>query len=247
MPRPLSAAVVRKRLRELGDPESAVFLQRFFKTGAGQYGEGDRFLGIRVPDIRRIARESRGIPLDQIETLLHDPWHEVRLLGVVLLGDAYKRGSLEERNAIFRIYLANAKRINNWDLVDLSAPNVVGAHLLTRSRTRLDRLARSKNLWERRIAIVSTAAFIREKQLGDTLRIARILMNDRHDLIHKAVGWMLREVGKRDRATLEAFLDEHAHEMPRTMLRYAIEKFSAADRRRFMDVPSSRPGVRARH
>jgi 3-methyladenine DNA glycosylase AlkD len=211
MPRPLSAAVVRKRLRELGDPESAVFLQRFFKTGAGQYGEGDRFLGIRVPDIRRIARESRGIPLDQIETLLHDPWHEVRLLGVVLLGDAYKRGSLEERNAIFRIYLANAKRINNWDLVDLSAPNVVGAHLLTRSRTRLDRLARSKNLWERRIAIVSTAAFIREKQLGDTLRIARILMNDRHDLIHKAVGWMLREVGKRDRATLEAFLDEHAN------------------------------------
>lgn len=246
MPRPPSAAAVRKRLRELGDPESARFLQRFFKTGPGQYGEGDRFLGIRVPDIRRIARESRGIPLDHVETLLHDPWHEVRLIAVVLLGDAYKRGSPADRDAIFRMYLANAKRINNWDLVDLSAPNIVGAHLLTRSRARLDRLARSKNLWERRIAILSTAAFIREGELDDTLRIAHILMNDPHDLIHKAVGWMLREVGKRDRATLEAFLDEHAHEMPRTMLRYAIERLSPRDRKRFMDVPSSRLGVRAR-
>jgi 3-methyladenine DNA glycosylase AlkD len=246
MTRPLSAAAVRKRVRELGDPESALFLQRFFKTGPGEYGEGDRFLGIRVPEIRRVARESRGMPLDQIETLLHDPWHEVRLLAVVLLGDAYKRASPDGRNAIFRTYLANAKRINNWDLVDLSAPNVVGAHLLTRSRARLDRLARSKNLWERRIAIVSTAAFIREGQLDDTLRIARALMNDSHDLIHKAVGWMLREVGKRDRPTLEAFLDGHAHEMPRTMLRYAIEKFSPGDRKRFMDAPSSRRGARAR-
>jgi len=246
MPRPLSAAAVRKRLRELGDPESAIFLQRFFKTGPGQYGEGDRFLGIRVPDIRRVARESRGISLDHIETLLHDPWHEVRLLAVVLLGDVYKRGTTAERDAVFRTYLANAKRINNWDLVDLSAPNVVGAHLLTRSRTRLDRLARSENLWERRIAIVSTAAFIRENQFDDTLRIARILMSDSHDLIHKAVGWMLREVGKRDRAVLEAFLEEHAHELPRTTLRYAIERFSPADRKRFMEVPSSRRGARAR-
>ena len=234
MPRLLSAAAVRKRVRELGDPESALFLQRFFKTGPGQYGEGDRFLGIRVPNIRRVARESRGMPLDQIETLLHDPWHEVRLLAVVLLGDAYKRGSPEERTAIFRTYLANAKRINNWDLVDISAPNVVGAHLLTRSRGRLDRLARSTNLWERRIAIVSTAAFIRQGQLDDTLRIARILMNDPHDLIHKAVGWMLREVGKRDRPTLEAFLDENAHEMPRTMLRYAIERFDEETRRQYL-------------
>lgn len=246
MPRPLSATAVRKRLRELGDPESALFLQRFFKTGPGQYGEGDRFLGIRVPDIRRIAKESRGIQLDQIEALLHDQWHEVRLLAVILLGEAYKRGSPEDRDAIFRVYLANAKRINNWDLVDLSAPNVVGAHLLTRSRARLDRLARSKSLWERRIAIVSTAAFIRENQFDDTLRVARILMNDSHDLIHKAAGWMLREVGKRDRAVLEGFLEEHAHEMPRTTLRYAIERFSPRDRKRFMDVPSSRPGVRAR-
>jgi 3-methyladenine DNA glycosylase AlkD len=247
MPRSLSAAAIRKRLCELGDPESARFLRRFFKTGPGQYGEGDRFLGVRVPAIRRIARESRGIALDQIETLLHDPWHEVRLLAVVLLGDAYKRGTTEERDVIVRVYLENTKRINNWDLVDISAPNVVGAHLLSRPRARLDELARSGNLWERRIAMVSTAAFIRENQFDDTLRIARILMNDPHDLIHKAAGWMLREVGKRDRATLEAFLDKHTHEMPRTMLRYAIERFSAADRKRFMDVPSSRRAVRARH
>jgi 3-methyladenine DNA glycosylase AlkD len=234
MPRPTTAVSVRRRLRELCDPRDALFLQGFFKTAPGQYGEGDRFLGIRVPVIRRVAREARGIPLDQIEALLHERWHEARLLAVILLADAYERGSAAERAAIFRAYLRNAPRINNWDLVDVSAPNVVGAHLATRPRHRLDKLARSKSLWERRIAIVATQHFIRNGEFDDTLRVARLLLHDTHDLIHKAVGWMLREVGKRDRATLESFLDEHAHEMPRTMLRYAIERLPPRDRTRFM-------------
>ena len=225
-----------KRLRAIANPEDAKFLQRFFRTGPGEYGEGDRFLGIRVPDTRRIAREMRDMPLSQIEKLLHSPYHEARLLAVILLGDAYERGTAAQRDAVFRLYLRNASRVNNWDLVDVSAPNVVGAHLATRPRTRLDKLARSRNLWERRIAIVSTHHFIRNREYDDTLRIARILLRDTHDLIHKAVGWMLREVGKRDRAPLEAFLAEHAHEMPRTMLRYAIEHFSPSERRRYMDA-----------
>ncbi len=236
MPASPTAALALKRLRALGDADDAKFLQRFFRTGPGEYGEGDRFLGIRVPDTRRLARELRGMPLDEIERLLHDPHHEARLLAVILLSDAYERGTAAERDAIFRLYLRNAKRVNNWDLVDLSAPNVVGAHLATRPRARLDTLARSRSLWERRIAIVSTQHFIRNREFDDTLRIARALLHDEHDLIHKAVGWMLREVGKRERAPLEAFLDEHAHEMPRTMLRYAIEHFSPADRRRYMDA-----------
>lgn len=240
MSRAPTAASIRKRLRELGDPTDAAFLQGFFKTGPGQYGDGDRFLGIRVPEIRRLARELRGLPLDQIHALLLDPWHETRLLSVVLLGEEYKRGSPAERGAIFRLYMDNASRVNNWDLVDLSAPNIVGAHLATRSRKRLDTLARSRNLWERRIAIIATAHFIRNGEFDDTLRIARMLMHDPHDLIHKAVGWMLREVGKRDRGILEAFLDAHAHEMPRTMLRYAIERLPRRDKRRFMAVRAER-------
>jgi 3-methyladenine DNA glycosylase AlkD len=236
MPKPLTAASLRKRLRELGDPQAAQFLQGFFKTGPGQYGEHDRFLGIRVPVIRRVARDARGLALDQIEALLHEPWHEARLLAVILLADAYDRGSPTERTAIFRAYLRNAPRINNWDLVDVSAPNVVGVHLATRPRHRLDKLAGSNNLWERRIAIVSTQHFIRNGEFDDTLRVARLLLRDSHDLIHKAVGWMLREVGKRDRATLESFLDEYAHEMPRTMLRYAIERLPPRDRTRYMSA-----------
>jgi 3-methyladenine DNA glycosylase AlkD len=236
MPIKPTAAAALKRLRALGDPDDARFLQRFFRTGPGEYGEGDRFLGIRVPDTRRLARELQGMPLDQIERLLLDPYHEARLLAVILLADAYEQGNAAERDAVFRLYLRNASRVNNWDLVDVSAPNVVGAHLAARPRARLDKLARSKNLWERRIAIVSTQHFIRNRQFDDTLRIARVLMNDEHDLIHKAVGWMLREVGKRDRAPLEAFLAEHAHQMPRTMLRYAIEHFSPTERRRYMDA-----------
>lgn len=234
MPKAPTAASARRRIRELGDPNDALFLQGFFKTGPGEYGEGDRFLGIRVPAVRRLAKELRELPLDQIEALLHDRWHEARLLALILLGDAYKRASPAERGAIFDLYLRNTKWINNWDLVDVSAGRVVGAHLADRPRKLLDRLARSSTLWERRIAIIATQHFIRNGEFDDTIRLAEALLHDSHDLIHKAVGWMLREVGNRDRATLEAFLDTRAREMPRTMLRYAIEKLPPADRQRFM-------------
>jgi 3-methyladenine DNA glycosylase AlkD len=237
-------AIARRRLRELANPDDAVFLQRFFKTGPGDYGEGDQFLGIRVPTIRRLARELHGLSLDDIESLMHEPWHEARHLALVALVDAYTRGSPGERDAIAKLYLRNTRWINNWDLVDVSAAGIVGAHLMTRSRRPLDRLARSPNVWERRIAIVSTHHFIKAGQVGDTLRIAERLMADSHDLIHKAVGWMLREVGERDRHALEGFLDLHAHEMPRTMLRYSTEKLSPVDRQRFMNARLARRGTR---
>ncbi|HTE44790.1 MAG TPA: DNA alkylation repair protein [Gemmatimonadaceae bacterium] len=235
-----SLAALRKRLRELGDAGDAEFLQRFFKTGPGQYGEGDRFLGIRVPVTRKLAHEFRDLPLDDIARLLHEPWHEARLLAVIMLSDAYARGTPAERAEIFRLYLDNAERVNNWDLVDASAPNIVGAHLATRSRTVLDKLARSKNLWERRIAVVANQHLIRLGEFDDTIRVAKVLLTDKHDLIHKAVGWMLREVGDRDASVLDGFLDEHAHEMPRTMLRYAIEKMQPAKRRRYMSARAER-------
>jgi 3-methyladenine DNA glycosylase AlkD len=233
-------ARVRKHLRELGTPKDAKFLQRFFKSGPGQYGAGDKFLGIRVPAIRGLAREFSGLPLDDVVALLHDEWHEARLLAVILLGNRYGKGSVAERQRIFTLYLSNATRVNNWDLVDLSAGCVVGAHLATRKRGLLDTLARSKNLWERRIAIVSTLYFIRHDELDDTLRMARILMHDDHDLVHKAVGWMLREVGKRGKTVLEGFLEDHGHELPRTALRYAIEHMNPANNRYFMGLKERR-------
>jgi 3-methyladenine DNA glycosylase AlkD len=233
---PTRLAAVRRRLHALGDKSDAAFLQGFFKTGPGQYGEGDRFLGIRVPATRKVAREFRDLPLDDVVALMYEPWHEMRLLAVILLGDAYQRGSASEQATIYRAYLDNAHRVNNWDLVDISAPQIVGAHLLTRSRRPLYTLARSKNLWERRIAIVSTQWLIREGDLDDALKLATVLLDDAHDLIHKAVGWTLRVAGDRDRSRLDAFLDAHAHEMPRTMLRYSIEKLPPSRRKRYMDA-----------
>ena len=225
---------VRRALRDAGNPKDAVFLQRFFKTGPGQYGEGDHFLGIRVPATRTLARQFRDLPLPDVEKLLHDKWHEARLLALVLLVGRYERGDDAERRRVYRLYLANTDRINNWDLVDLSAPYIVGAHLETRPRAPLDKLATSKSLWERRIAIVSTAWFIRLRQFDDTFRISTALLGDKHDLIHKAVGWMLREVGKRDTSALERFLDEHAKTMPRTALRYSIERMTPEQRGHYM-------------
>jgi 3-methyladenine DNA glycosylase AlkD len=233
-------AAVRNRLRDLGDPSDAAFLQRFFKTGPGEYGAGDRFLGIRVPVTRKLAREFRDLPLDDVVRLLHEPWHEARLLAVILLADAYQKGTPAERDDIFRRYLDNAGRVNNWDLVDSSAPQIVGAHLATRPRALLDTLAKSTSIWERRIAIIATQQLIRAGEFDDTIRIATTLLGDKHDLIHKAVGWMLREVGDRDPAVLDKFLDAHAHEMPRTMLRYAIEKMSVARKRRYMEARAAR-------
>jgi len=231
---PPTLTAVRKALRDAGNPKDAIFLQRFFKTGPGQYGEGDHFLGIRVPATRALARQFADLPLTEIETLLHDKWHEARLLALVLLVARYERGDDGERQRVYRLYLANTDRINNWDLVDLSAPNIVGAHLESRSRAPLDKLAKSKSLWERRIAIVATYWLIRLHQFDDTFRIATALLGDTHDLIHKAVGWMLREVGKRDEAALERYLDEHASTMPRTALRYSIERMTPARRAHYM-------------
>lgn len=216
---------IHDRLQRLGSPDGARFLQRFFRTGPGEYGEGDRFLGIRVPVLRRLAREYRGLPLDDAAVLLRSPWHEARLLALLLLADAYARGTAQAREAIYRLYLDHTAYVDNWDLVDTSAPHVVGAHLEAGDRGVLEALARSGSLWERRIAIVATQHFIRRGDFGTTLRIAEMLVDDGHDLIHKAVGWMLREVGNRDRAAEEAFLRRHHRTMPRTMLRYAIEKF----------------------
>jgi 3-methyladenine DNA glycosylase AlkD len=227
-------AGVRKRLMALGDAESAVVLQRFFKTGPGEYGEGDRFIGVRVPVLRALAREMGGLSLQETVGLLHDPVHEARVLALLILVDQYAAADLRARAAIVQVYLANTAYINNWDLVDGSAPYIVGRHLEGRSRRVLHRLARSRSLWERRIAIVSTFYFIRQQDFAETIRIAELLLEDAHDLIHKAVGWMLREVGKRDLATLESFLDRHAAVMPRTMLRYAIERLPEKARRGYL-------------
>ena len=231
---PLTAAAIEERLHEVAKPERATALQRFFRTGPGEYGEGDVFMGVRVPDLRRLAKEYRGTPLKQTLTLLRSQYHEARLLALLLMVDAYRRSDDATRDTIYDAYLANTRRINSWDLVDSSAEQIVGAHLFERDRSLLDVLAKSASLWERRIAIIATFHFIRQNQFDDTLRIAELLLHDREDLIHKAVGWMLREVGKRDRAIEERFLRAHCRTMPRTMLRYAIEKFDPALRQKYM-------------
>jgi 3-methyladenine DNA glycosylase AlkD len=229
-----TAQSVLRELRALGNSEDAVFLQRFFKTGPGEYGEGDVFLGIRVPATRKVASKFAKLPLPEIEKLLQAREHEARLLAVILLGMQYKKGDVAARQRIFDTYLAHSEFINNWDIVDTSAPNIVGAHLFGGSTAILDKLAKSKSLWERRVAIIATMYFIKKDDYAPTLRIAETLLRDEHDLIHKAVGWMLREVGNRDQEVLEEFLREYCKVMPRTMLRYAIEKFPAELRARFM-------------
>jgi 3-methyladenine DNA glycosylase AlkD len=233
----LTAKAALAKLRSIGDPEDAAFLQRFFKTGPGEYGAGDVFLGIRVPATRKVAAEYRDLPPAEVEKLLHAREHEARLLAVIILADQYKRGDDEQRQQIFDLYLRNTRFINNWDIVDSSAANIVGAHLFGGSTKILDKLARSGDLWERRIAIIATLCFIRKGAFENTLRIAETLLHDEHDLIHKAVGWMLREVGNRDVGAERAFLDKHHKVMPRTMLRYAIEKFPAELRARYMARP----------
>jgi len=229
---------IHRELRRRSDPARAAALQRFFKTAAGEYGAGDRFLGLTVPAVRAVAAHYESLPLRDVEALLQSPWHEARLLALLILVRQYARMS-NARGAIYRLYLRNTHRVNNWDLVDLSAGQIVGAHLAERDRATLHLLARSRSLWERRIAIIATGIYIRRGEFGPTLRIARLLLEDPHDLIHKAVGWMLREVGKRDREAEEAFLRRYAHRMPRTMLRYAIERFPERLRRRYLLLPSA--------
>jgi 3-methyladenine DNA glycosylase AlkD len=225
---------VKRELQALADPRDAVHLQRFFKTGEGEYGAGDRFLGIRVPRLRTLARRFRALPHEHVLILLRSPWHEQRLLALLLLVEHYRRGTEAEREAIHRAYLANTRYINNWDLVDSSAEHIVGAHLDPGRRDLLEQLAGSESVWERRIAMLATFHWIKQGEFRPALRVARLLVNDEHDLIHKAVGWMLREVGKRDLGVEEGFLREHCRTMPRTALRYAIERMPEARRRKYL-------------
>jgi 3-methyladenine DNA glycosylase AlkD len=226
---------LRARLEAAADARSVPILQRFFKTGPDEYGEGDVFIGVRVPSLRAICREcTGGVTLRDIQLLLRSRIHEERLLALLLLVAEFARSDEVERRRIYRLYLANTTYINNWDLVDSSAPQIVGGYLCSRSRTPLRHLARSTSVWERRIAMVATSQFIKGGELADTFAIADMLLRDDEDLIQKAAGWMLREAGKRDGAALRRFLRSRYRRMPRTMLRYAIERFSEAERRRYL-------------
>ena len=222
-------------LRKAASKETASILQRFFKTGKGEYGEGDKFLGIKVPQIRKIAKRNNDLTFTEIQKALKSKFHEERLCALLILVGKYSTGDEKTKEKITNFYLANTKFINNWDLVDLTAPKILGKYLLNRDREILYTLSISESLWERRISILSTFEFIREKQFQDSLKIAKILLNDEHDLIHKAVGWMLREIGKRDLETEEKFLMKHYKTMPRTMLRYAIEKFPEKKRLAYLE------------
>ena len=227
-------AALREELYALADPADAVHLQRFFKTAPGEYGAGDKFLGLRVPALRRLVKEYREIADAHALEMLASSWHEERLLALMLLVDQYGRGDGSRRDRIHGAYLAHTRYINNWDLVDASAAQIIGSHLDAQDITLLKRLARSKDLWERRIAIVATYHFIKKNEFGPTLTIAALLLEDTHDLIHKAVGWMLREVGKRDIRALDTFLTKHYAKMPRTMLRYAIERHPERVRKQYL-------------
>ena len=231
---PPTLAALKAELQGLANPKRASVSLSFFKTGPGQYGEGDKFLGLSVPQMRQLAKKYRALDDDSALELLASPWHEERLVALLLFVDGHKRGDDKRRQQIHRAYLSNTRWINNWDLVDSSAEYVVGPHVEPDRLALLEKLAKSKNLWERRIAIVSTFHFIKRDEFRPTLRIATLLMDDSHDLIHKAVGWMLREVGKRDRKTLDAFLKKHYQTMPRTMLRYAIERHPEPLRKKYL-------------
>lgn len=225
-----------EELKENTNPEQAKNLQRFFKTGKGEYGEGDVFLGIKVPVQRKIAKEYTNLSFQDLQILLNSKKHEERLIALIILTNKYKKSKKDttKKRQIFEFYLKNTPNINNWDLVDLSAPNIVGDFSSIDGTEIIRFLAKSENLWERRIAIVSTHTFIRKRMFGETIAIADMLLKDEHDLIHKAVGWMLREVGKRNIDVLEIFLKERYKEMPRTMLRYAIEKFPEEKRKAYL-------------
>lgn len=210
--------------------------RRYFKTGPGDYGEGDQFLGLAVPTCRTLAKQFADLSLTDTTELLQSPLHEERLIALFILVRQFEHGTEEDRKTIFDLYLANSRSINNWDLVDSSAPQIVGGYLFSRDRAVLRQLADSTNLWERRIAILASYFFIKQNDFSDTLKIAAQLLTDSHDLIHKAVGWMLREVGNRSLAPLESFLEQYAPRMPRTMLRYAIEKLPTARRRHYLQV-----------
>ncbi len=224
----------RRELRRLADPQTAEFLQRFFKTGPGEYGEGDRFLGIRVPQLRGLMRSCKMLPVESVIEFLHSPWHEERLFALLVFVEQFRRGSESKREIIHNLYLNNTDYVNNWDLVDTSAEYLVGGYLDPGKFAVLEKMAGSESVWERRIAIMSTFHWVRQDIFKPTLRIATLLLYDSHDLIHKATGWMLREIGKRDQSQEEAFLLKHYQKMPRTMLRYAIERFQESRRQAYL-------------
>ncbi|TAF98007.1 MAG: DNA alkylation repair protein [Cytophagia bacterium] len=221
-------------LQNKSSPERAVFVSRFFKTGKGQYGEGDIFAGISNPDARAIAKKHAQLPLTDIEKLLQNPIHEYRFVALVLLTNRFTKSNTDQRESLVACYLRNLRFVNNWDLVDTSCHKIIGPYLLNKDRSLLYELVESSDLWTQRISIISTFHFISKGQFSDTLRLAAHLLPHPHDLIHKAVGWMLREVGKRDELVLEEFLGEHTRQMPRTALRYAIEKFPESKRKYYL-------------
>jgi len=225
---------LRKQINDLANAEVAKTQLWFFKTGKGEYGEGDKFVGLKVPVQRRIAKEFKNLTYIELKELLASKIHEERLIALLILVHKYGQSDESEKEKIFRFYISNRMRINNWDLVDLSAPKIIGMHLINEDRQILFDFAKSKNLWERRIAILSTMAFIRMDDFYTTLQIADILIEDEHDLIHKAVGWMLREVGKKNLKVEEDFLKSRYKKMPRTMLRYSIEKFPESKRKKYL-------------
>ncbi len=229
----------RKELRSYSSSRKAKVLQGFFKTGLGEYAQGDKFIGVSVPDTRAIARKYASLPDQETLVLLRSPVHEERLLALLILIARFERGCDKEKREIFQLYLKNTASINNWDLVDLSAPKIVGVFLKDKDRNILYKLAKSSIIWERRIAVVSTFSFIKHREFEDTFGISTLLLKDKEDLIHKAVGWMLREVGKLAQTREEEFLKKYVCQMSRTTLRYAIEKFSEEKRRYYLAIPRS--------
>lgn len=227
----MTADLLIESLQQLSDEQKAKFLQGFFKTGKGQYAEGDVFWGIKVPETRQVAKAYRNLPLAEIKKTIKNPVHEVRLCSLLILVEQFKKSSETERKSIVDFYLSNTQYINNWDLVDLSCYNILGKYLTDKPRDLLHHLAESTNMWEQRIAIVSTWLFIRNRDFEDTLSISKKLLNHPHDLIHKAIGWMLREISKRDEACMLDFVQTHYNRMPRTALRYAIEKLPENSRK----------------
>ncbi len=227
---------LKKELDELANKKQAQISQYFFKTGPGEYGEGDVFLGIKVPVLRKVAKNYYNLDLNDLKKLLKNKVHEQRFIALVILTEKFKQENKISQKNIFKFYLYNAKQINNWDLVDISASKIVGNYLINKKRNILYELAKSKNLWEKRIAIVSTHAFIRQNDLDDSFSLSKKLLADKHDLIHKAVGWTLREVGKKNQIILEKFLQKNISIMPRTTLRYAIEKFDEKKRKKYLQM-----------
>jgi 3-methyladenine DNA glycosylase AlkD len=227
-------STLRKEMRSLASKKKVELYQRFFKTGKGEYGEGDIFIGLTVPESRSVAKKYSDLSFGDIATFLKSKIHEERLVALLILVHNYQSG--KEKEKIYKFYLKNTKYVNNWDLVDLTAYNIVGDYLLnnTAEKKILYKLVKSNSLWERRISIIATFQFIKNNRFDDTLKIARLLLKDKHDLIHKAVGWMLRELGKKDQAVEEEFLKKHYKEMPRTALRYSIERFSDSKKKFYM-------------